>query len=191
MNELKCLSERLCSLLIKLSSLNQPVDCELWDFVLQSNEETRRKRSHKHVSKFQSEIFFDHTVDCDKLWDLELLSIEESRREVSYEQVSTFRSEIMLRDLSNITVLVSKCSMELFDIFCDTSISALDLRTAYCASLASEILHTLNKLSKLYLWGAYTGRFDIRLPASLQCISIQKVECAFEWLCSLLITLSS
>ncbi|KAH3751279.1 hypothetical protein DPMN_185832 [Dreissena polymorpha] len=63
--------------------------------------------------------------------------------------------------------------------------------TADCASLASEILHTLNKLTKLYFSGTYTGRCDLRLPASFQCISLPEGECSSEWLCNLLITLSS
>ncbi|KAH3751253.1 hypothetical protein DPMN_185806 [Dreissena polymorpha] len=39
--------------------------------------------------------------------------------------------------------------------------------------------------------GTYTGRCDLKLPLSLQCFSLQKGECSSEWLCSLLITLSS
>ncbi|KAH3750061.1 hypothetical protein DPMN_184577 [Dreissena polymorpha] len=87
--------------------------------------------------------------------------------------------------------MVTNGSKELFELLRYTRIGILGLRTADCASLASEILYTLNKLTKLFLWGTYTGQCDIKLPASLQCISLQKVECSSEWLCSLLITLSS
>ncbi|KAH3796404.1 hypothetical protein DPMN_149972 [Dreissena polymorpha] len=153
LQEVKCISEWLCSLLITLSSLDHPVECELWDVVLQSSEEIRGNEAHTHMS------------------DL--------------------RSEILSHDLSNIEILVKNGSAELFELLRDTSIGILDLRTADCAPLASEILHMLNKLTKLYLWGTYTGRCDLKLPASLQCISLQEVKCISEWLCSLLITLSS
>ncbi|XP_052220035.1 uncharacterized protein LOC127837163 [Dreissena polymorpha] len=105
--------------------------------------------------------------------------------------MSNLRSEILTHDMSNIEILVNNGSKELFELLRDTSIGILDLGTADCASLASEILHTLNKLTKLYLWGTYTGRCDLRLPASLQCICLVDVKCSSEWLCSLLITLSS
>ncbi|KAH3709117.1 hypothetical protein DPMN_068578 [Dreissena polymorpha] len=81
--------------------------------------------------------------------------------------------------------------MELFELLRDSSIGILDLTKADCVSLASEICHTLNKLTKLYFRGNFTGRCDLKLPASLQCISLQNVKCSLEWLCSLLITLSS
>ncbi|KAH3751277.1 hypothetical protein DPMN_185830 [Dreissena polymorpha] len=93
--------------------------------------------------------------------------------------------------MSNIEIFVIHGSVKLFELLRDTSIGILNLTTANCASLASEILHTLNRLTKLYLWGTYTGRCDLKLPASLQCISLQKGECSSEWLCSLLITFSS
>ncbi|KAH3831125.1 hypothetical protein DPMN_104387, partial [Dreissena polymorpha] len=153
LEEVECSSEWLCSLLITLSSLDHPVECELLDVLLQPSEATRGDYS-----------------------DI---------------PVSDWRSEILSRDLSNIQILVVKCSMELLEILRDSSIGILDLRTADCVSLASEILHTLYKLAKLLLWGTYTGRCDLRLPASLQCISLEEVECSSEWLCSLLITLSS
>ncbi|KAH3796361.1 hypothetical protein DPMN_149929 [Dreissena polymorpha] len=143
-----CSSEWLCSLLITLSSLDHPVECRLWDVVLQSSDE-----SHTHIS------------------DL--------------------RSQILSKELSNIELLVKNGSQELFELLRDTSIGILKLWTADCASLASEILHTLNRLTKLYLWGTYTGRCDLRLPASLQCLSVTDGGCSSEWLCSLLITLSS
>ncbi|KAH3702101.1 hypothetical protein DPMN_077103 [Dreissena polymorpha] len=148
-----CSYEWLCSLLITLSSLDHPVQCELWDVVLQLSEDIRGDEAHTHISDM--------------------------------------RSQILSHDLSNIDILVKHGSKELFELLRDTSIGTLNLRTANCASLASEILHTLNKLTKLYLWGTYTGRYDLRLPASLQCISIGKGECSSEWLCSLLITLFS
>ncbi|KAH3747751.1 hypothetical protein DPMN_182181 [Dreissena polymorpha] len=148
----ECSSEWLCSLLITLSSLDHPVECELWDVVLQSSGDTLGDELNTHVS------------------DL--------------------RSEILSNDMSNIKILVKNGSKELFEILRDTSIGILNLRTADCASLASDILHTLNKLTKLYLWGTYTGRCDLKLPASLESISLQKFECSSEWLCSLLITLS-
>ncbi|XP_052228907.1 uncharacterized protein LOC127843119 isoform X4 [Dreissena polymorpha] len=153
LQKVECSSEWLCSLLITLATLDHPVECELWDVVLQPCEQASGEESHKHAS------------------DL--------------------RSEILSRDLSNIEIYVENCSMALFEILRDSSIGILDLTTTDCVLLASEILHTLNKLTKLYLWGTYTGRCDFSLPASLQCISLQKVECSSEWLCSLLITLSS
>ncbi|KAH3803162.1 hypothetical protein DPMN_156863 [Dreissena polymorpha] len=67
--------------------------------------------------------------------------------------------------MSNIEILVKTDTKELFEILRDTSIGFLDLRTAYCASLASAILNTLNKLTKLDLWGTYTGRCDLKIPA--------------------------
>ncbi|KAH3801208.1 hypothetical protein DPMN_154855 [Dreissena polymorpha] len=53
------------------------------------------------------------------------------------------------------------------------------------------MLHTFNKLTTLTLRGTYTGRCDLRLPASLQCIGLMEFKCSYEWVCSLLITLSS
>ncbi|KAH3796687.1 hypothetical protein DPMN_150256 [Dreissena polymorpha] len=148
-----CSSEWLCSLLITLSSLDHSVQCKLWDFVLQSSEETRGDEAHTHISDLISEK--------------------------------------LSHDLSNIKMFVKNGNTELFELLRDTSIGIIGLMTAYCASLASEILHTLNRLTKLYLWGTFTGRCDLKLPSSLQCISLQEGECSSEWLCSLLITLSS
>ncbi|XP_052235756.1 uncharacterized protein LOC127847710 isoform X7 [Dreissena polymorpha] len=133
---------------------------------------------------------FDHPVTCE-LWDVVLQSSGYTLGDELHTHVSDLRSEIMSHDMSKIEIMVTKGSKKLFEILRYTSIRILDLRTADFASLASEILHTLNKLTKLYLWGTYTGRCDIELPASLQCISLQEVECSSEWLCSLLITLSS
>ncbi|KAH3802516.1 hypothetical protein DPMN_156194 [Dreissena polymorpha] len=149
----ECTHEWLCSLLITLSTLDHPVECELRDVVLQPLEEAHRGDSQIHVSEL--------------------------------------RSEIMSRDMFQFEILLDNVSEDVLEIFRDTSIGILYLETADCAQLASEILHTLNKLKKLYLGGNYTGRFDHRLPVSLQHICLQKVECSSEWLCSLLITLSS
>ncbi|KAH3750055.1 hypothetical protein DPMN_184571 [Dreissena polymorpha] len=43
----------------------------------------------------------------------------------------------------------------------------------------------------LCLVGTCTGQCGLKLPFSLQCIILEDVECSSEWLCSLLITLSS
>ncbi|KAH3753225.1 hypothetical protein DPMN_187859 [Dreissena polymorpha] len=79
--------------------------------------------------------------------------------------------------------------MELIEIFRDTSIGILDLRTADSVSLTTEILPTLSKLKKLLLCGTYMGQCDLQMPVSLHCISLQTGECSSEWLCSLLIKL--
>ncbi|XP_052237781.1 uncharacterized protein LOC127849098 [Dreissena polymorpha] len=134
LSKCECSSEWLCTLLITLSSLDHPVECELWDVVLQLSEDIRGDEAHTHIS------------------DL--------------------RSEILSHDLSNIELFVKNGSKELFELLRDTSIRILKLMTDNCASLASEILHTLNKLTELYLLGTYTGRCDLRLPVSLQCISL-------------------
>ncbi|XP_052218499.1 uncharacterized protein LOC127836088 [Dreissena polymorpha] len=132
----------------------------------------------------------DHQVECE-LWDVVLKSNEEARGNESHSYLLDFRSELLAHDMSNIEIYVETGSKELFEILRDTSIGILQLRTADSGLFASEILHTLNKLTKLYLWGTYTGRCDLKMPASLQCISLQSVECSSEWLCSLWITLSS
>ncbi|KAH3811107.1 hypothetical protein DPMN_139510 [Dreissena polymorpha] len=94
-------------------------------------------------------------------------------------------------DMSQTAILVKNGSSELFEIFRGTNIGILTLKSTDCASLASQILHTLKKLTKLVLWGTYSGRCTLQLPDTLQCISLQEVECSAEWLCSLLISLSS
>ncbi|KAH3753220.1 hypothetical protein DPMN_187854 [Dreissena polymorpha] len=91
--------------------------------------------------------------------------------------------------MSNIEILVDSGSKELFEIFRDTSIGILDLRTADCVSLTSEILPILIKLEKLYLWGTFMSRCDLQMPSSLKRISFKTGECSSEWLCSLLIKL--
>ncbi|KAH3803164.1 hypothetical protein DPMN_156865 [Dreissena polymorpha] len=123
--------------------------------------------------------------------DVVLQSSEDTRAADSHTNVCNLRSEMLSHDLSNIQISVHNVSKKLFEILRDTSIGVLNLQTAEYASLASEILHTLSKLTKLYLWGTYTGQSDFKLPASLQCISLQKVEYSSEWLCSLWMSLSS
>ncbi|KAH3783538.1 hypothetical protein DPMN_161477 [Dreissena polymorpha] len=151
LQEVESSSEWLCSLLIELSSLEHPVECELWNVVLQQ---------------------------C----------ADES---ISYSQssMSELRSEILSRDMSEIAILVENGSVELFEIFRSTNIGILTLKTAECASLTSRIVFTLNKLAKLCLFGTYRERCTLHLPATLQCISMQEVECSAEWLCSLLVAL--
>ncbi|KAH3753258.1 hypothetical protein DPMN_187893 [Dreissena polymorpha] len=91
--------------------------------------------------------------------------------------------------MSNIEIYVNNGNKELFEIFRDTSIGILDLRTADCILHASDILHTLCKLEMLVFNGSFTGHFATQLPASLNCISLQTGECSSEWLYSLLINL--
>ncbi|KAH3825531.1 hypothetical protein DPMN_127409 [Dreissena polymorpha] len=153
LQEVECSAEWLCSLLIALSSLDHPVECELWIVKLQ--------------------LCADACGD-----DFQI-------------NATNFRSEILSLDMSNMTISVRKGSVELFEILRDTNIGALDLLTADCASLASLILYSLKKLTKLYLRGTYSERCTFHLPAALQCISLQEVECSAEWLCSLFISLSS
>ncbi|KAH3811279.1 hypothetical protein DPMN_139688 [Dreissena polymorpha] len=132
----------------------------------------------------------DHSVKCE-LWDVVLQPCAEECGDDSQARISDSRSEIPLHDMSEIEVLVENGSVELFEIFRGTNIGILNLKTAECASLASKIMYTLKKLTKLYLWGTYSVRCTLQLPATLQCISLQRVECSAEWLCSLLIALSS
>ncbi|KAH3826156.1 hypothetical protein DPMN_128052 [Dreissena polymorpha] len=84
------------------------------------------------------------------------LQSTESLVDDSQNGVSDLRSEIVACDMSNIAIFVQEGSIELSETFRDTSIGLLYLKTDAYASLASEILHTLNKLFKLYLWGPYT-----------------------------------
>ncbi|KAH3747708.1 hypothetical protein DPMN_182137 [Dreissena polymorpha] len=132
---------------------------------------------------------FDHPVMCE-LYDCVLQPNSKTRRDEPHTHVSDFRSKILSHDMSNIEIIVTRGAKELFEVLRDTSIGFLGLKSAECASLASEILFTLNGLTKLYLWGTYTGVCDFRLPASLQYINLQKVECSSGWLCSLLVKLS-
>ncbi|KAH3811218.1 hypothetical protein DPMN_139625 [Dreissena polymorpha] len=112
-------------------------------------------------------------------------------RRRSKTNASDLRSEILSLDMSHMTISVINGSVELFEILRDTSIGILDLKTADCASSASKILYNLKQLTTLYLWGTYSGRCTLQLPDTLQCISLQEVECSAEGLCSLLIALSS
>ncbi|KAH3812546.1 hypothetical protein DPMN_140981 [Dreissena polymorpha] len=93
--------------------------------------------------------------------------------------------------MSNTKILVENGSAELFETLRETNVGILKLRTADCASLSSVILYTLKKLTKLILWGTYSGRCSLNLPETFQFISLQEVECSYDWLCSLLIALSS
>ncbi|KAH3770860.1 hypothetical protein DPMN_172157 [Dreissena polymorpha] len=148
----ECSPDWLCSLLINLSELDHHVECELWNFVVQSRGEDCGTDSNIHISDLRSKL-----VSC---------------------------------DMSNIEIIVDNGSKELFKIFRDTTIGILKLKTADCVSHSSDILPTLSKLEKLYLWGTFTGHFDLQLPASLDCVSLQTGECSSEWLCSLLLKLT-
>ncbi|KAH3811215.1 hypothetical protein DPMN_139622 [Dreissena polymorpha] len=132
----------------------------------------------------------DHSVMCE-LMDVVLQPCAEECGDDSQARISDSRSEMQLHDMSEIKVWVTNGSVELFEIFRGTNIGILYLKTAECASLASKIMYTPKKLTKLYLWGTYSERCTLQLPATLQCISLQTVECSAEWLCSLLIALSS
>ncbi|KAH3811184.1 hypothetical protein DPMN_139590, partial [Dreissena polymorpha] len=102
-----------------------------------------------------------------------------------------FLSELLLSDMTNIELGIEHGNHALYDTLRCTSIGELSLNTPDDVSLASKILNTLKKLKQLYLCGTYSERCTLQLPATLQCISLQKVECSAEWLCSLLIALSS
>ncbi|KAH3811179.1 hypothetical protein DPMN_139585 [Dreissena polymorpha] len=132
----------------------------------------------------------DHSVECE-LWDVVLQPCESSCGDDFPIHSSHLRSELMSHDMTRIELLVEKGSVELFQILRNTNILGLELKTAECATLASHIVYTLNNLKNLVLWGTYSARFTLRLPETLQCISLQEVECTAEWLCSLLISLSS
>ncbi|KAH3812548.1 hypothetical protein DPMN_140983 [Dreissena polymorpha] len=79
-------------------------------------------------------------------------------------------------DITHMTIVVENGSDGLFKILQDTNIAILELRTANCASMASVIMYTLKKLTKLRLRGTYSGRCTLQLPATLQCISLQEVD---------------
>ncbi|KAH3753259.1 hypothetical protein DPMN_187894 [Dreissena polymorpha] len=91
--------------------------------------------------------------------------------------------------MSNIEILVENNSKELFEIFRDTNIGVLDLRTADCDLQISDILPTFSKLKNLGFWGSL---WAIVISSCLHqdCISLETGECSSEWLCSLLIKLS-
>ncbi|KAH3811117.1 hypothetical protein DPMN_139522 [Dreissena polymorpha] len=132
----------------------------------------------------------DHSVKCE-LYNVVLQPCEDASGDDSHVHVSDLRSEILSCDMSLIEIYVNNGSVELFEIFRGSNIGILNLKTAECAFFASKILYTLKKLTKLYLWGTYSERCTLQLPATLKCISLQVVECSAEWLCSLLIALSS
>ncbi|KAH3718350.1 hypothetical protein DPMN_061153 [Dreissena polymorpha] len=93
--------------------------------------------------------------------------------------------------MKHIAMYVLDGNSDLYNLVRCISIGILYLGSTACVSLASEILHTLYKLKHLFLVGTYTGRCDLKLPASLEFICLYKVECSSEWLCSVLITISS
>ncbi|KAH3708406.1 hypothetical protein DPMN_067856 [Dreissena polymorpha] len=132
----------------------------------------------------------DHPVTS-VLWDVKLQSSAKARGTRPTIHGSDLRSEILLRNMSKITIVVKTGGVELFEQFRDTSIGILNLKMAEGASFASESIPTLNMLTKLQLSGTYTSRCFLQLPFSLQFISLLGVICLFEWLYSLLITLSS
>ncbi|KAH3800579.1 hypothetical protein DPMN_154213 [Dreissena polymorpha] len=132
----------------------------------------------------------NHPVTCE-LWNVVVLSNNTPCGDASKTQVSDFRSEILSCDMSNITIVVEADSIELFEMLRDTSIGILDLQTSERVLQASNIIHTLHKLETLELSGNYMSRCNFQLPDSLKVVSLNKVECSSEWLCSLLITLSS
>ncbi|KAH3802536.1 hypothetical protein DPMN_156214 [Dreissena polymorpha] len=101
-----------------------------------------------------------------------------------------FQPELLSIDMKKVSLVVRHGKGDLFNLLRCTSIGFLSLDSAECASLASENLSTLNKLTKLSLQGYYTGRCDLKLPASLQDVILFECECSSEWLRSLLITLS-
>ncbi|KAH3801190.1 hypothetical protein DPMN_154837 [Dreissena polymorpha] len=75
----------------------------------------------------------DRPVKCE-LWDVVLQPCEDGLGDNSYINVSDVRSEILSRNLSNINILLANGSIELFEIFRDTSIGILYLGTAECFS---------------------------------------------------------
>ncbi|KAH3811308.1 hypothetical protein DPMN_139718 [Dreissena polymorpha] len=125
-----------------------------------------------------------------KLYDFELLSSGTVDTYSLQIQPSDQISNLMSCDMSNIMLHVKAGSSELFEMFRDSSIHTLSLGTAAAATNASDILQTLCKLKILRLRGSYIGRFDLQLPVSLQRI-VFEAYCSREWLCSLMITLSS
>ncbi|KAH3802603.1 hypothetical protein DPMN_156281 [Dreissena polymorpha] len=133
----------------------------------------------------------DHPVKC-LLCDIVLQPCEEARGDDYNKHLSDLRSEFVSSDLSNLEIRIKDDNMELLEILRDTNIRKLTfIRLSDCA-LASESLQTLHKLTELtILWGSYTGRCNLKLPALLQSVDLSSSECSSEWMCSLLITLSS
>ncbi|KAH3811039.1 hypothetical protein DPMN_139441 [Dreissena polymorpha] len=132
----------------------------------------------------------DHSLLCELL-DVVFQPYEYSCGDDSQTNASDLRSEILSLDMRHMTMSVINGSVELFELLRDTSLGILDLKTADCASSASKILYNIKQLTTLHLWGTYNERCTLKLPATLQCISLQKVECSAECLCSMLIALSS
>ncbi|KAH3812547.1 hypothetical protein DPMN_140982 [Dreissena polymorpha] len=123
--------------------------------------------------------------------DVVLQPCEYDYRDDSQTHESDLRSEILSLDMSHMTFFVKTGIVELFEILRDTNIGTLTLITAECALLASVILCFLKSLTNLFLCGTYGERCSLQLPETLQCISLQTVDCSAVWLCSLLIALSS
>ncbi|KAH3811506.1 hypothetical protein DPMN_139916 [Dreissena polymorpha] len=131
-----------------------------------------------------------HPIWC-QLYDSELLSSGVVDTSSSQIQPSEKISNFMSCDMSNIMLHVKAGSSDLFEMFRDTSIPVLSLGMAAAATNASEILPTLCKLEALHLWGSYTGRFDLQLSVSLKTLTFEDGCCSTEWLCSLMIALST
>ncbi|KAH3753257.1 hypothetical protein DPMN_187892 [Dreissena polymorpha] len=88
-----------------------------------------------------------------ELWDFAVQSRREDLGAVSKTHVSDRRYKLLECDMSNIEILVNNVSKELFEIFRDTSIGILDLRTADSVSQTSSIIPTLIKLKKASIMG--------------------------------------
>ncbi|KAH3782746.1 uncharacterized protein LOC127841092 [Dreissena polymorpha] len=97
---------------------------------------------------------------------------------------------VLTCDMSHVKLYIQNGSRDLYELLCDTSIGVLELATTDDVSIAADILSTLSKLRKLYIWGTFKDRCAIQLPRTLQCLSLKKVECSAEWLGGLLIKLN-
>ncbi|KAH3786028.1 hypothetical protein DPMN_164128 [Dreissena polymorpha] len=126
-----------------------------------------------------------------KLFDLQLHSTDTVTIYSSKLQAPKIKTNLLTSDMSNIELHVKTGSSELFEKFRATSIRTLQLDTADAASHASQILPTLCKLETLHVCGSYMGRCELHLPVSLQTLTFQEGVCSTEWLCSLMIELSS
>ncbi|KAH3786034.1 hypothetical protein DPMN_164134 [Dreissena polymorpha] len=131
-----------------------------------------------------------HHIECE-LDDLELQSSDTVNTSSSQLQASELTTNLMQCDMSNIELHVKTCSRELFEMFRDTNIRTLALGTAAAVSHISQILPTLSKLETLDLSGSYLERCDLQLPLSLQTLYFLEGYCSPEWLCTLIIALSS
>ncbi|KAH3748743.1 hypothetical protein DPMN_183193 [Dreissena polymorpha] len=94
-------------------------------------------------------------------------------------------------DMSNMTIWFAGCSYEFYELFRDTSLFDMKLLTADDVVLASGILPSLSKLQILQLWGNVFGHFDFQFPSSLRKLIIHRGYCFREWLCDLMISISS